>query len=149
MTHCTWRRIGRLLPLLLASVLAGACSDAPPASPGEPEPAPLERRFGDPYQVVFSRGPAEPDTPPGLAGDTLVVTLGYSGGCADHDFRLRARAVADTTHLWFTHDARGDRCEAFVTEARREPLPEAARGAGVLVLDNPQGGPPFMLRWGR
>ncbi len=100
----------------------------------------------DPFSVVLSEFPAEPDQPPALDGDTLLVRVQYAGGCSDHAFALAADARGDTTVLALRHDAAGDACEALVYDELRLALPEPLPGAGPVVLRNPQGGPPFRLR---
>lgn len=56
-----------------------------------------------------------------IVGDDLVLDVGYSGGCKDHEFTLCfAGFVLDTNiiQLGVHHDAHGDACEAFITEPR-------------------------------
>ncbi len=142
-----------VLLLVLAGALAGCGEEAPqePASEEQPAP-PVSRDFGDPYDIVTSAVEALPAQPPGLsgeAGDTLVVQVGYAGDCADHAFRLDYRAAQDTTFLWLEHDDAGDDCAGYVLRELRLPVPAGALEAPVVVLRNPHGGPPHLLRWGR
>lgn len=147
---CALRRAAWVLALLLA---AGACRSAPDGaapdtSAREQIQPPAASQFGDPYAIVVNEAPALPDTPPGLAGDTLVVDVRYEGGCADHTFALAHRTRRDTARLWLAHDAAGDDCAEMIYDDLRLPLPAGLLEAPVAVLLNPQGGEPFMLKWG-
>ena len=56
-----------------------------------------------------------------ITGDTLAVTVSYSGGCQDHQFTLVASASfleSDPVQLEvaLVHNANGDVCEALLTE---------------------------------
>ena len=56
-----------------------------------------------------------------IAGDTLVVTVEYGGGCAEHVFALDASgafAESDPVQLMVSlaHNANGDACERWVTQ---------------------------------
>ena len=139
------RRPGRL-PVLLGTALFGGLlwNGCTSTSPEADEAG----RFGAPYEVLLSETPALPDKPPALVGDTLMALLGYSGGCADHAFRLGYRVRRDTAQLWIHHDNHNDSCEAYLQDRVHLPVPDAARAAGTVVLLNPQGGAPFMLQWG-
>ena len=63
------------------------------------------------------------DDAPAIEGDTLTLTVSYAGGCRRHDFTLVSdlefREEADHVHLGVSlaHDANGDPCEAYPTEA--------------------------------
>ena len=118
-------RLASLVLLLLA--LAG-CDSAMDAEP----------TFGDPYQV--SEAPAPAVTVNG-ADARLTVTVEYGGGCQEHDFVLRSRDLGDRVEVWFVHDARGDTCDALVTETLTAALPGVAAEAEALVLQTPSGGP--------
>lgn len=147
---CAARRAGWILAVLLA---AGACRSAPEnaaedTSAREKIQPPAASQFGDPYAVVVNEAPAAPDTPPGLDGETLVVDVRYRGGCADHTFTLQHRTRRDTAHLWLEHDAAGDDCTEMIYEDLRLPLPSGTLDAPIAVLLNPQGGEPFLLKWG-
>src|SRR5690554_5623492 len=136
------QRVVILLLVLAAGCGRGGAEDEADAPAGG-------GRFGDPYQVVPGFHPAEPDTPPALAGDTLVALVTYTGGCEDHDFALDYAASADTARVWIRHDAHGDACEALIEDEVRLPLPREALAPPVVVLLNPQDPIPFILRWGR
>ncbi len=136
--------------LLLGALFAG-CGGGPQRPPGAPPtdgPAPVDLRFGDPYEIVLSEVPALPAEPPALVGDSLVLNVAYTGGCRDHTFIVRHTTARDTTHLWIVHDDAGDACEAYLHADLRLSVPAGALKAPVVVLETPQGGPPFMLRWG-
>ena len=56
-----------------------------------------------------------------ITGDTLVVTVAYGGGCADHVFALDASGAfleSDPVQLEvaLAHNANGDACEAWLTQ---------------------------------
>jgi len=63
-----------------------------------------------------------------VEGDALIVTVSYSGGCEVHDFVLCwpdqsfTEGIPIGAYLDVWHDAHGDMCEAYVTEARRFDL---------------------------
>ena len=69
----------------------------------------------------------------GVKGDVLFLTVGYSGGCATHEFGLcwdGAFAESEPVQVWLKlgHDAKGDACEAYITEPMQldlSPLKEA------------------------
>ena len=57
-----------------------------------------------------------------ITDDTLTVTVSYGGGCADHDFTLVTSGAfmeSDPVQIevFMAHDANGDRCKAYLTEA--------------------------------
>lgn len=58
-----------------------------------------------------------------VANDSLYLEVGYSGGCADHDFRLYGMSTLSPLTIFppegavlLSHDANGDECEAYLTE---------------------------------
>jgi hypothetical protein len=112
------------------------------------EPAPLTPTFGAAYELVLNDSPGGPDTPPRLQGDYLLATLGYGGGCSDHDFSLGYTVRRDTAHVWIIHDDGGDTCEAWLLDELHLELPTAVRDAGVIALHPPDGDVPYLLRWG-
>lgn len=132
-----------MAPLLLALLLwMSACT-----SPADNQAAPGGSRFGDDYEIVMSEAPAAPDEPPALRGDTLTATVAYPGGEETHDFSLRHEAAGDTTRLWLRHDAEGDDDTTRILDDVRVHVPPEALRAPTVVLLNPQGGEPFVLRW--
>ncbi len=88
---------------------------------------------------------------PVIEDDMLTLTVSYSGGCASHDFTLVAddefREELDSVYLEVSvaHNANGDSCEAYLTEAYDfdlEPIKmlyqetyEEDTGIIVLVLE--------------
>ncbi len=124
------------LTLLALVVLAGC------------DPAPVEPDFGAHYELVPSGSAGGPDTPPRIQGDRLLATLSYEGGCADHVFTLGYAARADTVHLWIVHDDGGDSCDAYLMDDLTIELPLPVRGTGPVALHAPEGGEPYILRWG-
>ena len=127
--------------LLLALSGMGCSSDSDPA------PAPGGSRFGSDYEIVMSPTPAAPDEPPALRGDTLTATVAYPGGEETHDFELRHEVAEDTARLWLHHDAAGDDDSTRILDDIRLTTPPEALRAPTVVLLNPQGGEPFVLRW--
>lgn len=105
-------------------------------------------RFGNPYQIVTNETPASPDILPFVRNDSLYASIGYSGGCETHDFTLNYDIRRDTTVLWIYHDAQGDECEAYVQDRIEVPIPPSALENPSIILLNPEGGTPFILRWG-
>ncbi len=101
------------------SVASGEAADEEPARAevvtGDPdESGPYE---SDPYMMAAS---GEADGPV-VEGDTLTITVSFSGGCATHDFTLVTAAafmesdpVMLDAHL--IHDGHDDPCEAYLTE---------------------------------
>ena len=60
-----------------------------------------------------------------IVDDTLVLAVGYGGGCETHEFTLCFGGfVLDTdfVQLGVHHDANGDACEAFITEEQKFDL---------------------------
>ncbi|MDA0682826.1 MAG: hypothetical protein O2797_02355 [Bacteroidetes bacterium] len=54
-------------------------------------------------------------------GNQLEMNVYFSGGCADHDFRLYAaeavtRSIPPQLSVYAVHDGNGDLCEAWLTE---------------------------------
>lgn len=132
--------------LLCTAVLAGCRGDIPSSTPAA-DGAAVDAHFGEPYDVVVQDAEALPEHPPGLSGDTLVVPVGYPGGCADHTFAAEHHARNDTAFVWLAHDGNGDECESYVRDEIRLAAPAGALEAPTVVLMNPRGGPPFVLRW--
>ena len=88
-----------------------------------------------------------------ITGDTLAVTVSYSGGCQVHRFTLVASdsfLESDPVQLEVTlaHNANGDPCRAWLTEDRLfslVPVKERFQsqyqdsGRGVLLLEDAPG----------
>ncbi|MCY3771511.1 MAG: hypothetical protein OXG98_05780 [Gemmatimonadetes bacterium] len=116
--------------------------------------------------VVFSPGNVDSATQWGtddfelnaasIKGDTLAVSVSYSGGCRAHRFTLVAAEVfkeSDPVQLdvAIAHDGDGDPCEAYPTEdyhfildpikARYKASYGAGAGTIVLGLARAPGGP--------
>ena len=73
--------------------------------------------WGRDRYVIETRG----GDAPVIAGDTLAITVSYSGGCEDHEFTLVASdAFAESypvqLEVSLAHEANGDRCRAYLTE---------------------------------
>ena len=99
-----------------------------------------------------------------VTGDTLSVSVSFSGGCEDHEFALmmgEGFLESDPVQLsiWITHDANGDTCEAYPTETHDfslAPIKERYRQAyhrdeGVVILllkDAPEGQRSLVYEWG-
>ena len=111
------------LPILIGS---GYYGEPTPVSVGRPDgtaPAPsqagrvvvagTDATFGNDDYVLNSAT---------IAGDTLTVSVSYSGGCRAHVFTLViAASFVDSSPVRLPaelrHDANGDTCEAFPTES--------------------------------
>ena len=154
-------------PLLLAFVVCvaacGSEENSPVSTTPSTDPHDNTPRTGN---VVFSPGDVNSTTQWGsddyelntaaVKGDTLAVSVSYSGGCRTHRFTLVAGEAfmeSDPVQLAvaIAHDADGDPCEAYPTEDYHFILdPIKARykaaygpGAGTIVLGlaHAQGGP--------
>jgi hypothetical protein len=56
-----------------------------------------------------------------LLNDVLVLSVAYTGGCAEHDFELLASSASvpdasPSVELALLHDPRGDACKALMEE---------------------------------
>jgi len=96
------------------------------------ESSPKRAPAGDRVTIVDA---LTPDTAPmdpvdidsaWVANDSLYLQVGYSGGCADHDFRLYGMRTLSLVTVFppegamlLSHDANGDLCEAYLTEQIR------------------------------
>jgi len=85
-----------------------------------------------------------------IQGDTLEITLQYSGGCEEHEFNLIGtgefldlmQAEPVQTSILLSHNANNDLCEAFITEILffdLTPLKNAwqqlyERGSGTMII---------------
>jgi hypothetical protein len=89
--------------------------------------------FGDPYEIAA-------DTQvPRLSATELLLTVRYSGGCADHDFDVHAHTEGSTTTLWLQHDGKDDPCDAYPSESLTVRLSQAVLTATHIVLLSPDG----------
>ena len=155
------------LALSLVVALTAACGneeDSPVSTTtATPSPDPLAPGTG---HVVFSPGNVHSTTQWGtddyelnaaaVRGDTLAVSVSYSGGCRTHRFTLVAAEAfmeSDPVQLSvaIAHDADDDPCEAYPTEdyhfildpikARYKAFYGAGAGTIVLGLAHAPGGP--------
>ena len=67
----------------------------------------------DPFELIEAE----------VTGDTLTVTVQYSGGSAEHEFTLESKGAATKSlprqqMLALQHDAHGDLARALITEER-------------------------------
>jgi hypothetical protein len=114
----------QLLPILLlltSFVFLGCKPKQVVENPDPPQP---------PSTVVcgseLSRGSAQYQDPlasfEGMVdGDCLQLKISYSGGCKEHEFDLYWSGDWDKTkppvaHLYLSHNANGDNCEAIKTQ---------------------------------
>ncbi|MDE2996941.1 MAG: hypothetical protein OXT73_09445 [Bacteroidota bacterium] len=104
------------LILLLAGLLAGCDSETladvdPPFTGGTVQiadftPSDLE---GDTFELIEAR----------IDGQTLLLDVAYSGGCAEHEFGGLSPSVVILIHpaqlsVYVMHDGNGDLCEAYI-----------------------------------
>lgn len=116
------------------------------------ERPPLERFFGTPYVVLEDQLPggasnaAQPT--PFLDQDGLLyLTVSYSGGCADHRFRLQMDLLETAATIWFIHADNGDACGGDTIEPLVLQLPAAVLERPTIILSVP-GGNEVVLRDG-
>lgn len=82
-----------------------------------------------------------------ITGDTLSVSVSFSGGCKEHQFTLVTQGVfleSDPVQLklLLAHDANNDPCEAFPTEEHQFDLSSIKRlyqsayqqESGIIIL---------------
>jgi hypothetical protein len=75
-----------------------------------------------------------------IQGDSLVVQVAYSGGCAEHIFELVAagpqvRSLPPKQPLMIAHEANGDACRARIEETLAFDLrPRRMSPAGLTVI---------------
>lgn len=75
---------------------------------------------GDLLELIF---PDENNMPPVgdmfsidtayIHGDTLIMSIGYSGGCEEHEFAMYV--LTENPDLMLYHNANDDACEAYLT----------------------------------
>ncbi|HET6569230.1 MAG TPA: hypothetical protein VFG50_14780 [Rhodothermales bacterium] len=137
-----------LVALVLTILTLSACTEGETKDP-DVEPHAASGQFGDSYQLVNNFVPADPEVVPQFHQDTLVAKVVYTGGCEDHDFDLKSEVARDTAKLWFTHNAHGDDCEAQVQDEIRQTVSPDVLNAPVIVLLDPNDGPPHIVKWGK
>lgn len=118
-------------PLLACSAIDNADTvthnaDDPAPAPQEPETLPITQPDPD---TDFTQLPSDSFQLGEVAieGDTLLVTVSYGGGAAEHDFTLywngiTLRSFPGQIHVQLKHDANGDAAEAYLTETLRFDL---------------------------
>jgi hypothetical protein len=112
----------------VAALLLLGCSD-----PVAPDPD----AFGARYLIQ-----SDPD-PPVLIGQTLEVTLEYSGCRTDHEFELRSRATsANSADVWLRKTTPDEPCDMLVIERRTFLVTTSADAVRLL---GPEGAA-FILR---
>lgn len=72
------------------------------------------------------------ETLPFIAGDSLSLTVGHSGGCATHDYAMcyeqgLGQSLPPYVWLHLIHDGHGDSCEAYITKPLTFDLRPLAR----------------------
>lgn len=88
----------------------------------------------DPYEMLHAA----------VEGDSLVVRVAYSGGCAEHQFELRAngpqlRSLPPKQPIALVHQAHGDACRAHIEERLSfglHPYRMSPSGITVLLLND-------------
>ncbi|MFT7034626.1 MAG: hypothetical protein ACJA2S_003143 [Cyclobacteriaceae bacterium] len=115
------QRIMKTIYIALLSIILSSCTDDHPLSE-------IHRHFTNDSnlftEIVNGDSQGDPFTIFSIKRSTnaLEIKLGYSGGCADHDFELVWNGSYDTfkerpiTSLALVHNGNGDMCEAYVTE---------------------------------
>lgn len=120
---------------MLGCGLLAACFGPEGGAGGDAGPRDGGSGPGD-FRQTHACRPGDPRDPVDILGvrvegDTLVVQLGHSGGCAEHEYGLCfdeawLEEVPVQVPLSVLHDAHGDGCEAYLmTEARFELRPIA------------------------
>jgi hypothetical protein len=126
-----------VLPTLLASLLLPVClpacvvHDGGPPSQGEVLTRTDCPALGGDYLDVMSWEVTD--------DGYLDVTVGYGGGCADHDIWAcwdgqAAPSIPPQVQIVLGHDAHGDSCDAYITETRRFDLAAVTATTGVDVV---------------
>lgn len=101
-------------------------ADDPAPAPEEPAVLPItqpdrDTDIGAIPSDAFALGDVK------IEGDTLLVTVSYGGGAAEHDFALywngiTLRSFPGQIHVQLKHDANGDNAEAYLTQTLRFDL---------------------------
>lgn len=101
--------------------LAG-CTSLDPSAPD----------FGATYQVST-------ESPPGLSGTDLIVTLVYGGCNGGHTFQLVTRTKDLTSRIWLRKVTDNQACDMLITEDRAFELPVAVSQSIHVTLLAPNG----------
>jgi hypothetical protein len=143
-----------LFALCLITLAFLGCKPKQPAdkpTAADPQP-PVEKPVADPQPPVvdcggtISRGAAThkdsfTEFTGSLAGDCLHLKYSYSGGCEEHDIDVYwsgdwAETVPPVTHLYVSHNAKGDACKAIESGLSSFDLtPLRYQGLGQVVVD--------------
>ena len=119
--------------IALFSIILSSCTDDDPLSE-------IHRHFTNDSnlfsEIVEGDSQGDPFTIFSIKRSTnaLEIKLGYSGGCADHDFELVWNGSYDTfrerpiTSLALIHNGNGDICEAYVSETLTFKFPDVFDG---------------------
>ncbi len=111
-----------VLPLALVVLLTPALRGCDPGTPSTSDPVEpgisypevdlgCDGRASDPVAITASE----------VDGDTITLTVEYSGGCGEHDFALCwdgswIKTLPMKVGLTLSHDANGDMCRAMISE---------------------------------
>ncbi len=125
----------RIYPLLILALLWVSCRKEEPqaALPSEKSKVEITNSL-DAYNRALQNRSAQNSDPFVLDtlyidGDSLKITLSYSGGCARHSFKIIWNELITSSNppsvdLLLLHDAHGDMCEAMITETLAFALSE-------------------------
>lgn len=100
-----------LFSFLFVACAAAGCSTPAASVASAAQVAPPSQ--SDPFQLLAAR----------VDGDSLVLTVQYSGGSAAHDFRLDpegalTKSLPRQQFFALHHNAHGDQARALITEER-------------------------------
>ncbi len=104
----------------------------------------LALEFGSPYNVLFGESVAGMNglvqsTPFTDAQGSLHVAVEFTGGCADHTFRLDHTLAESTATVWLFHASNGEVCEELVIAEVVLGLPFEVLERETLTLVAPGG----------
>jgi hypothetical protein len=120
--------------LMVLFVLGGfACSDDDDDDGPAPTPALPIIDFGAPYQILDNGG----DLDPVLAGDSLRVTVGYSGCSNANEFELRTRVLNSTRAEVWLFKTTEEACQAYFQVSKTYILPQSVLEKENIVLVGP------------
>lgn len=139
------RRLIVLTPAILLLVLAAGCD-------GLVDRPALALEFGSPYNVLFGEPVTTANglvqsTPFTDEGGSLHVAVEFTGGCADHTFRLDYTLAESTATLWLVHASNGDSCEARLAVEVVVALPPEVLQKEALTLVDPSGREEIVARF--